>query len=419
MNEAPARFADGQPGKAHGMDQQLAALVELLDGMHLAPPERLPAVAAAAGRALDADVIVYLVDYQQHILCPLSGPGVPEREQLDVDTTLAGWAFRLVETLPSQAGGSHRLWVPLLDGVERLGVIEVVLHERAGRAAIDLRDPEVLRLCRWLSSMIGHLITVTGRYGDVLENVRLRRRRTPAAELLAGVMPPLTAGIDSFMLAGIVEPCYEVGGDAFDYALAEDTASLAIFDAVGHTLSSGLIASAAVGAYRSTRRGRDSLHEQATAIDRVIAESFRSGSFATGVLVELDLTNGRLQYVNAGHPPPHVLRGGKVVKPLTGGRRLPFGLGGAELTVGEESLQPDDWLVLHTDGITEALDHNGEVFGQARLFDFLQREAAAQYPPPETVRRLVKAVMSHQRDVLQDDATLLLARWGSPGLLTP
>lgn len=74
-------------------------------------------------------------------------------------------------------------------------------------------------------------------------------------------------------------------------------------------------------------------------------------------------------------------------------------------------LQLGDWLVLHTDGITEARDAAGEFFGEERLVEFLEREAAADAPPPETVRRLVRAVLRHQDGVLQDDATVVLARW--------
>ena len=82
-------------------------------------------------------------------------------------------------------------------------------------------------------------------------------------------------------------------------------------------------------------------------------------------------------------------------------------------------LQPDDWLVMYTDGITEARDETGEFFGDARLVDFLRREAAAGHPPPETARRLVHAVLTHQNGNLQDDATILLARWTNPRDLMP
>ncbi|WP_249645418.1 PP2C family protein-serine/threonine phosphatase [Nocardia sputi] len=148
-------------------------------------------------------------------------------------------------------------------------------------------------------------------------------------------------------------------------------------------------------------------------------DQFGSTVFATAVLTELDLRSGRLRYINAGHPDPLLMREGKVVKPLHAGHCCPLGLGLGDLRVGEEVLQPADWLVLYTDGITEARDHTGEFFGEARLFDFLRREAAAGYPPPETARRLIKAVLSHQNGELQDDATVLLARWTQPRQLTP
>lgn len=391
----------------------LTALVALLEGTYLAPPDRLATVTAEAGRALGARLVIYLVDYDQDSLVPVPGPDTGTRPPLGVDTTLAGRAFRQVETITVNAD-QPRLWVPLLDGVERLGVLDVLLPD-----ATDLYDPGLRHQCRWLASLIGHLIVATTKYGDSLDAVRRRQRRSPAAELVWQLLPPLTAGTDRFVLAGLLEPAYGVGGDAFDYALSETTAKLAIFDAAGHDLGAGLMAAAALAAYRSARRDGQGLYSQARAIDETINGQFHPHGFVTGILAELDLPTGRLRYVGAGHPHPLLLRSGKVVKNLTGGRRLPFGLRTAELSIGEEILQPDDWLVLHSDGITEARDDSGETFGEARLVDFLEREASTGHPPPETVRRLIHAVLAHQHDTLQDDATILLARWTSPSNLSP
>jgi serine phosphatase RsbU (regulator of sigma subunit) len=224
----------------------------------------------------------------------------------------------------------------------------------------------------------------------------------------------LTAGTEGFVLAGMLEPSYTVGGDAFDYALSATTVALAIFDALGHALNAGLIVAAALAAYRSARRGGRGLDDQARAIDDTLIGQFGRGLLATGVLAELDGATGRLRYLAAGHPKPLVLRSGKVVKTLTGGRRPPFGVASPELTIAEEILEPGDWLVFYTDGITEARNHDGERFGHTRLVDVLEREAAAAHPPPETVRRLTHAVMTHQKGLLQDDATVLLAHW-TPG----
>jgi hypothetical protein len=332
---------------------------------------------------------------------------------LDVDSTLAGRAFRHVQILPSESADRPRLWVPLLDGVERLGVLGIDVDD-----VDDLYDPGLRVHCRWLSILLGHLVVLLSQYGDVLDRTRLRTPRTVSAELIWSLLPPLTSGVDSFVVTGIVEPRHSVSGDAFDYGLSDTTATLIVLDAVGHDLRSGLIAATALAAYRSARHAGHGLYEQARRIDETINQHFGDGLFATAVLAELDLTTGRLRYINAGHPDPLLMRGGKIVKPLVAGRCRPLGLGLTDLQVGEETLQPEDWLVLYTDGITEARDRTGEFFGESRLMDFLRREAAAGHPPPETARRLVKTILAHQDGALQDDATVLLARWTHPGNLT-
>jgi serine phosphatase RsbU (regulator of sigma subunit) len=389
----------------------LAALVALLEGTHLAPPEHLSGAVAEAGRALGVGLRVYLVDYEQVQLHPVPGSGAGS-DSLAVDTTMAGRAFQMVEILASEADDRSRLWVPLLDGVERLGVIEVELADRADDSA------ELRAQCRWVSSLIGHLVVAVSAYGDGLDAVRRTRPRSPAAELVWQLLPATTAGTGAIEVAGATEPSYRVGGDVFDHALSATTAHLAVFDATGHSLHSGLAASAAVAAYRSTRRNRGDLAAQARAVDETLAEVATSAArFVTAVLAELDLASGRLRYVVAGHPPPLLMRDGRIVKTLRGGSRPLFGLSeqpdsvrGA-VDVGEEPLEPGDWLMLYTDGITEARDSSGGFFGDDRLVDFLRREAASGHPPPETARRLIRAVLDHQDGVLQDDATVLLARW--------
>jgi hypothetical protein len=397
-----------RPGRPSG--GPLAALAGLLEAAGTSPPEHLPELARTAGRALGVDVTLHLIDHEQQELVRLPVPGSPSRSRLNVEGTLAGRAFQNVRVLSSDRDGRGRLWVPILDGGDRLGIMEVELASTA-----ELYDPALREQCHWLASLIGHLIASMQPYGDLMERLRRSRPLSPSAELIWQQLPPLTAATDSFVLAGMLEPSYDTGGDAFDYALSEHTVSLGIFDAVGHGMQAGLMAAAALAAYRSARRDGRSVFDQARSIDDVVASTFTASQFVTGVLAELDVTTGRLRYVNAGHPPPLLLRDGRVVKELTGGRRVPFGLDSAGLTVAEESLEPGDWLALYTDGITEARNAAGDWFGEARLTDFLTREIAAGQPPPETVRRLTKAVLRHQGGLLQDDASVLLARWSSTG----
>jgi hypothetical protein len=392
----------------------LTALVALLEGTELAPPERLAAAVETAGAALGVRVTVYLADYEQRALHPLARTASPDATGMRIDTTLPGRAFQQVRMLPME-GREPRLWVPLLDGSERLGVLAIDVND-----VDELYDPGLRTQCRWLSILLGHLVTLVDQYGDGMDLIRLRKPRSDAGELIWSLLPPLTAGVDSFVVTGVLEPRYDVGGDIFDYSLSEDTASLLILDAMGHDLHSGLIAATALSAYRGARHRRDGLFEQARAMDDAIRTLFgEKNVFATAVLAELDLHTGELRYVNAGHPAPLIMRGGKIGRTLPGGRRLPLGLGPGELTIGTETLQTDDWLVLHTDGIIEARDRTGRFFGEERLIDFLRREAASGHPPPETARRLVKAILDYQEGELQDDASVLLARWTSPNVMLP
>ena len=123
------------------------------------------------------------------------------------------------------------------------------------------------------------------------------------------------------------------------------------------------------------------------------------------------MDSGVLRYINAGHPAPLLLRSGRVARELTAGRRLPLSIGGASANVGEEMMEPDDRLLLYTDGITEARYPAGELFGVQRLIDHAERHAAAGLPAAETLRRLAHAVATHHDGPADDDATLLLAEW--------
>ncbi|MFI5845895.1 PP2C family protein-serine/threonine phosphatase [Catenuloplanes sp. NPDC051500] len=252
-------------------------------------------------------------------------------------------------------------------------------------------------------------------YTDMIERVRrLEPMRVPA-EILRAQLPPLTFATERLVISGILEPCYDVAGDAFDYAVNGDTAHLALFDAAGHGSSAGgravLLATLALGAYRNARRAGLGLVDTYHQINDTVRAHDRAGMI-TAVLAELDQLTGVLKVISAGHPSGIVIRAGKVVKVLPTPTALPVRLGDLQTpVVVEEALEPGDRLLLYTDGIIEARSPDGEEFGIERLRDFAVKAVADQLPPPETTRRLVHAILAHQSDQLQDDATVLMAEW--------
>jgi serine phosphatase RsbU (regulator of sigma subunit) len=266
-----------------------------------------------------------------------------------------------------------------------------------------------------VASLLAELVVTRSLYSDTIERLRRREPMQLAAEMLRAQLPPLTFSTGHLMISGVLEPCYDVGGDAFDYAVNGDVAHLALFDAAGHGSSGGMravmLASLALASYRNARRAGMDLTATYHHIDAAVRDHDRYGMI-TAVLAELDQRTGILRVISAGHPSGIVIRQGRVVKVLPTPTALPVTLGDQRApVVVEEALEPGDRLLLYTDGITEARSPTGEQFGIDRLIDFAVKAVADQLPPPETARRLVHAILHYQDDKLQDDATVLLAEW--------
>jgi serine phosphatase RsbU (regulator of sigma subunit) len=367
-------------------------------------PDDLAATVATEARKLGVhETVLYLADYEQVTLLPLPGIGVPERQTLPIEGTMAGLAFRRVEVVSGTGEHDHRLWAPLLDGVERLGVAELVLSaEPTG---------DQLRELRAMVTLAAELLVTNDAYSDVFSRLRRRKALSLAAEIQWELLPPLTFGTDRVVVTGGLEPAYDIGGDSFDYSLNGSTMDLLVLDSVGHGLPAAVLASVAIGAYRHARRNLHDLPDIAADINLAIASQLGASQFATAVLARLDIGSGRLRWINAGHPDPLIVRGSSLVKPPACPPSRPLGLQESRPMVCETRLEPGDRLVLYTDGITEARSPDGEFFGERRLADFISAAVAAGDPAPEMVRRLVRSVLVHQGDQLQDDASIVVLEW--------
>jgi serine phosphatase RsbU (regulator of sigma subunit) len=216
------------------------------------------------------------------------------------------------------------------------------------------------------------------------------------------------------VVTGLLEPAYEVAGDAFDYAHNGDRLDIAVLDGMGHGISSTLLTTLAVGAYRHARRNGEAVDTMHRAIDDAVERQYDGDAFVTGILARLDLHTGALTWSNAGHPAPLLLRNRKVVGPMSYEPSPPFGLDGTGSNTQVTALEPGDSVLMYTDGMVEARTSTGSEFGLERLVDLLERAAAAQVSPEETLRRLIRDVLEHHGGELRDDATLVLLQWTGP-----
>jgi hypothetical protein len=367
-----------------------------LDRLH---PERLADLIVRTGEALGAaDVAVLLADVDQRSLTHLGRPGtVP----IDVAGSAAGTAYRTEQPVRrAAAGGRTRLWVPLMDSAERLGVLGVTVGERDG--AIDL----------WtgLASLAGEAIMAKMAYGDGIVLARRSREMSLAAEMRTAMLPPLTYSSPEVELSGILEPAYEIAGDTFDYSVDGPSVSLAVLDAMGHGLEASRMANLAVSAYRNGRRRGDTLQELFRSIDEVVAEQFGEQRFVTGQLARFDTTTGLLTIVNAGHPLPVLFRGGADLGDVPCRPCLPLGLGAVAATETTVTVEPGDLVLFYTDGVTEARNDQRELLGRPALGELVGSLLRRDLPLAEVLRQVAHAVHEHSGGRLRDDASLVLVR---------
>jgi serine phosphatase RsbU (regulator of sigma subunit) len=310
--------------------------------------------------------------------------------------------MEIVET--ADEVGDRIVWVPVVDGTERLGVLQLVF---AGGGQGDGEE------VRAFSGLIAELVMTKSAYGDFLELARRRKPMSVGAELAWQLLPPLTFGTEELVIAASCVPTGDLGGDAFDYGVDLHHARVAIFDAMGHGLDAGLLATTAVAAYRNGRRKQLDLPETAAHVGGTIQSHFDASRFVTGILTSLNIATGRISWCVAGHPPPLLLRRGRIVKTLVSASGLPFGVGPAS-EVFDEQLEAGDRVLLYTDGVTEARTISGHFFELDRLVDLVSR-TASECPPPETMRRLMHAIEDHNDGPMRDDATVVMIEWRGRG----
>ena len=377
------------------------ALLSLLADTTELPASELTRVVSLAGTVLGADrARVLVADYGLVWLQQLGDDG-PSGEPQAIEGTLAGHAFAREEAVVSE-GEPTLVYVPLSEGSERLGVLELTY----GTWTEDVRAA--------LAPVVRVLVLVLiskRRYTDVVLRARRYQRLSIAAELQWDLLPPLNCSTDRASVSGILEPAYSIGGDSFDYAMNRDRAEFAIVDAVGHGMSAVLMSVAAITSLRNARRESLDLHDAYESTGQLIATQFGPECFVTAQLGSLALDTGELTWLNAGHPLPLLVRDGSYVGELPCRPSVPMGLGGPVAEIAVVKLQPGDRVLFHTDGVTETQAPGGERFGIPRLADFLVRATLDGVSPAETVRRLSALIMQHNGADLSDDATLLLVQY--------
>ncbi|MEV5880148.1 GAF domain-containing SpoIIE family protein phosphatase [Streptomyces sp. NPDC052101] len=392
--------------RSEGFGERL--LGALLDQARLMPPQLIaPLIAQEVARIGGRDVSILLQDYAQELLVPLPGRKLHVGQPEPVADSPAGRAFLRAEAVEVPKAHGVRMYLPLLDGSDQVGVMALTL---------DAVGADERRLLGRLANLVADVLVTKNAYTDQFFLARRREPMSVSAEIQWSLLPPLTMSVPQVKVAGILEPAYRVAGDSFDYALNDNILHMALIDAMGHGLDAAAMATIAIGAYRHARRVFISLAEKYAFMDDAISRQFGPDHFVTAQLMHVNISTGEMELVNAGHPAPLLIRDGQVVRQLESATTLPVGFGGEVPRIRQHTLQPGDRVLCYTDGIIEEHVAGGEPFGEDRLIRCVNRLGEE---PTEGVRadlrRLSHTLKGERGGRTSDDATLFMIEWhGGP-----
>lgn len=285
------------------------------------------------------------------------------------------------------------------------------MAEACGAYAKD--STEVGGLARSYISMVQDL----EKYVASLQRVMAEKERINAelslasdiqAHMLPSIFPPFPEH-DEFDLYAIMRPAKQVGGDFYDFfMIGEDRLAVTVADVSGKGVPAALFMVITKVLIKNYTQMKLEPAEVFTTVNRLLCDGNDADLFVTAWMGVLDLSTGTLTYVNAGHNPPLIKREGGGFEYLR--ERSGFVLGGLDCTHYRQNtltVTPGDRLFLYTDGVTETTDPRQQLYGEARLQDFLNRHTS--YTATEMLRSLQNELQEFAGTAPQfDDITMLL-----------
>ena len=243
------------------------------------------------------------------------------------------------------------------------------------------------------------------------EKERIGAELSIATQIQADMLPSIFPAFPErpeFDIYATMNPAKEVGGDFYDFFMVDERhVAIVMADVSGKGVPAALFMVIGKTLIKDhTQPGRD-LGEVFTEVNDLLCESNSEGLFITAFEGVLDLVSGEFTFVNAGHEIPFICKKGGSYEPYK--VRAGFVLAGMEgirYQCGSMQLSPGDRLFQYTDGVTEATDKDGKLYGMCRLGEVLGQNASL--PPTELLVKIKEDIDTFVGDAPQfDDITML------------
>ena len=272
-------------------------------------------------------------------------------------------------------------------------------------------------LCDEIGNTVGAIESVRDMTEWRIMEQKMERTRTElhvAAEIQRSFIPKTTPDIVNFEVAAVTIPAMEVGGDFYDFiTLPHGDHGLVIADVAGKSIPAALFMALSRMIIRASAAHQSLATEVLRNANNMIASDATAGMFVTLLFGVLDGEALTLRYANAGHPTPLIFKS----RDCSYEEEVACGiaLGAKEGVSYEEQIikfGPGDVAVFYTDGVTEAMNIKGELFGMKRLIGAVSK--TCQSPAEEIMSRILEEVSAFREDREQNDDITLVVLKASP-----
>lgn len=295
--------------------------------------------------------------------------------------------------------------VPLWNNREIIGII---YSDRISLLA-QFTD-EDLKMMTLISNLAAVKIENARLIEKAIEKEKMEKELDLAAKIQADFLPKKSPECENFEVAGSNIPCYQVGGDYYDFIDIDPCRlGITVADVSGKGVSASLLMASVRAALHSEIHTGYKIEEMAARLNDFVHRSSAPNSFITFFFCELNKKSGEIKYINAGHNPPLVLdKKGKVNRLGSCG----FCLGMFPSTgykVASIIINPGDIVVLFTDGITESRSKKNEEFNEERLVGLVRKHA--KLPAQKIMEKIYEEVALFASGTSQmDDMTLVIIK---------
>jgi len=250
-------------------------------------------------------------------------------------------------------------------------------------------------------------------YRETMEKAKMEQEMRIAAEIQQALLPRMARSGTFFSAAAASIPCRSIGGDFYDYVdLPAGAMGFALGDVAGKGPPAALLSAMMQGIFAAQAASSDSPSQTISRVNMALYRRGIESRFVT-LMYGAMKSDGRLTYCNAGHNPPLIISPGN----STQVRRLECGgpiVGLFDAATFDEetvTLTPGDWLIVFSDGVSEAMSASGDEYGETRIVTCVERNKGLE--PPQLLEAMFADVREFTRGAAQsDDITAMVLRYG-------